>query len=145
MFHQHATFDPQGDGTPVGLPGAALPWLKPMQLPVMPVQGSDAHQPRRVGRLAPSHGTVGQHPGIDTMGMPHLSQLLARLLKAQLLTECFCLVALLGLMRNSTKLVSQLPLVAPGGKPGGFTSPLSSRREQVLDFAYPLNSAVCRA
>src|SRR5260221_7526982 len=71
-----------------------------MELAVVPIQGCNADDPLIAWGRLPSHGAVGQYPGIDTVHFPHLCQLLARLLEPQPLAQCFGLVALFGLNRR---------------------------------------------
>jgi len=66
---------------------------------VVPIQGCNADDPLIAWGRLPSHGAVGQYPGIDTVRFPDLCQLLARLLEPQPLAQCFGLVALFGLDR----------------------------------------------
>src|SRR5260221_2620777 len=71
-----------------------------MELAVVPIQGCNADDPLIAWGRLPSHGAVGQYPGIDTVHFPHLCQLLARLLEPQPLAQSFGLVALFGLNRR---------------------------------------------
>src|SRR5260221_464077 len=103
MLHEHAALDAQRECAAVGRPLAAFPWLETMQLTAMPDQRRDAHQPRIIRLLLSSHGTVGQHPGIDTVGLPHLCQLLPRFLQTQLVSQGFRLVPPHGLDRSQLR------------------------------------------
>ncbi len=87
MLDQGATLDPLGERATVGLALATFLRLETMQLPVMPDERSHAHQPCVIGSsCSPDRGS-GQYPGVYAMGFPHLCQLLARFLEAQLLPQ----------------------------------------------------------
>src|SRR5260370_10930587 len=94
MLDQGSTFDPLREGSPIGTTLATLAWLKTMQLTMMPVERSDAHQAPIIRDGASSDGAMGQDPGINTVGFPNLVQLLARLLETQLLAQGFRLIPL---------------------------------------------------
>ena len=98
-----APLDAQGERAAVGRPLAAFLWLEALQLAAMPDQRRDAHQPRIIRLPFSSHGTVGQHPGIDTVGLPHLCQLLPRFLQTQLVAQNFRLVPPPGLDRSQLR------------------------------------------
>src|SRR5258708_8857332 len=100
MLDQGSPFNPYRERSSIGAALATLAWLKAMELAVMQVERSDAHQPPIIRGHASSYGTMSQHPGIDTVGFPHLCQLLARLLEAQLIAQGFCFVALHDLKRR---------------------------------------------
>ena len=72
--------------------GCAFPSLAlEPQLAVMPDERSHAHQtPIIRDSVFPPHYTIGQHPGINAVRFPDLSQLLARFLQAQLLALLRC-------------------------------------------------------
>src|SRR5260370_34667068 len=89
MLDQGSTFDPLRERSSIGTTLATLAWLKTMQLTMMPVERSDAHQAPIIRGHTSSYGTMSQHPGIDTVGFPNLCQLLARLLEAQLIAQGF--------------------------------------------------------
>src|SRR5260221_1847497 len=103
MLHEHAALDAKGERAAVGRPLAAFPWLEAMQLASMPDQRRDARRPRSSRLRLASYGTVGQHPGIDSVGLPHLCQLLPRFLQTQLVSQGFRLVPLPGLDRSQLR------------------------------------------
>src|SRR5215469_16245439 len=107
MLDQRATLDPQRACAAVGLALASLLWLEAMGLAMVPIQGRDADDPPIVWSRLPSHCAVGQHPGIDTMRLPRLCQLLARFLQSQPLAQFPGLVALFGLHRSQ---LTELPI-----------------------------------
>src|SRR5260221_14034138 len=85
MLHQRAAFDPLRERPAIGLALATFLWLETMQLPMMPDERSNANQPPIIRRSLPANRARCQHPGINAVRFPHLSQLLARFLQAQLL------------------------------------------------------------
>jgi hypothetical protein len=82
MLNQRATFDPLRECPAIGLALATFLWLETMQLPMMPDERSNANQPPIIKRSLPSNRTLCQHPGINAVCFPDLSQLLARFLLA---------------------------------------------------------------
>src|SRR6266581_3399279 len=54
-----------------------------MELPTMPHERRHTNQLLVIRQSTATHMTPGQYPGIDTVGFPHLCQLLSRLLQAQ--------------------------------------------------------------
>ena len=112
MLNQRATFDPLRESPAIGLALATLLWLEPMQLPMMPAERSQAHQPPIIRSSLPPNRALCQHPGIDAVRFPYLSQLLARFLQAQLLPQRFGFVALFGLNRSQLAQFHIEPLFA---------------------------------
>src|SRR5262249_1170615 len=97
MLDQHAALDPQRARATIRLALASPLWLEAMQLAVMPAERADTDQPRLIWLGLSSHGTIGQHPGIDAVRFPDLCQLLPRFLEPQLLAQGFGFVAPFGL------------------------------------------------
>src|SRR6266568_5022846 len=95
MLDQGATLDAEGERAPVGLSLPALLGLETMQLPMMPDEGSHAHQLCVIGSRWSSNRSSRQHPGVYAMSFPDLCSLLARFLETQLLPQGFRFVALL--------------------------------------------------
>src|SRR5258708_39727304 len=112
MLDQGSPFDAQRERSSIGTTLATLAWLKTMQLTVMPVERSDAHQAAIIRDVASPDGAMGQHPGIDTVSFPHLCQLLARLLETQLLAQGFRLIPLHQLKRGELSDLLVEPVLA---------------------------------
>src|SRR5258708_27576655 len=112
MLDERSPFDAQREGSSIGATPAAFSWLKTMQLTVMPVERSDAHQAPIIRDGASPDGAMGQHPGIDTVSFPHLCQLLARLLETQLLAQVFRLIPLHKLKRGELSDLLVEPVLA---------------------------------
>ena len=112
MLNQRATFDPLRESPAIGLALATFLWLETMQLPMMPDERSNANQPPIIKRSLPSNRTLCQHPGINAVRFPDLSQLLARFLQAQLIPQRFGFVALFALNRSQLAQFRVEPLFA---------------------------------
>src|SRR6266567_2879545 len=109
---QRAALDPLRECPAIGLALATFLWLETMQLPMMPDQRSNANQPPIIRRSIPSNRALRQHPGINAVRFPYLSQLLARFLQAQLIPQRFGFVALFGLNRSQLAQFHVEPLFA---------------------------------
>ncbi len=127
MLDERSPFDAHREGPSIGTTPAALAWLKPMQLPMMPVERRKAYQSPIIRGRTSSYSTISQHPGIDTVRLPHLSQLLAGLLEAQLLTQRFRLIPLHQLERCELPDLLVEPVFAD-----------FQRRETAIPSSFPL-------
>src|SRR6266487_4197509 len=61
---------------------------------MLPIERCHAHQSQSIWDSAPTDRAISQHPGIDTVGFPHLGQFLACLLKPQLIAQGFGFIPL---------------------------------------------------
>src|SRR5256885_5268858 len=61
---------------------------------MVPIERCNADQSQSIWDSAPTDRAISQHPGIDTVGFPHLGQFLACLLEPQLITQGFSFIPL---------------------------------------------------
>src|ERR1700730_7616184 len=87
MANESTAFDAERKRPTIGGAFASLSRLKAMELPTMPHERRNTNQLLVIGQSAPTPMTPGQYPGIDTVGFPHLCQLLSRFLEAQLIAH----------------------------------------------------------
>src|SRR5215472_5864580 len=94
MRDERPPLDPLRQRATVGLALALLFRSEPMELPMMPDKRGDAYHLPIIRQRVSSNDVVRQHPGIETVRLPDLGQLLATLLQPQLLAQRFGLIAL---------------------------------------------------
>src|SRR6266851_2386561 len=100
VLDQGPAFDPQAQCAPIGLAGAALVRLQPMQLAAMPLQRRETQQAHVIRLALSTNLRLGQDPGVDTVRVPCLSQFLAAFLETKRLAQLLRLPSLFGLDRG---------------------------------------------